>query len=203
MTLLIDNYDSFTFNLYQLIEKLGFRCKVVRNNEITLQKAKALKPKWLVISPGPGRPDEAGITMSLIREMGSRRIPVLGVCLGHQAIGQVFGGKIIHAPSPQHGKESIIQHDKRGLFSGLKGPLKVARYHSLIIEKRTLPNCLEITCETQDGLIMGVRHKTLPIEGLQFHPESIATPKGPTLVANFFQRTSQRTIQGKPNEPFC
>jgi anthranilate synthase component 2 len=187
MILLIDNYDSFTFNLFQMIEKLGYSCRVIRNDDMNVSDLAALKPSHIVISPGPGRPEDAGVTLDLIERLQGR-VPILGICLGHQAIGQVFGGKVIHAPTPNHGKQSSINHQQLGMFSGLSSPLIVARYHSLIIEKSSLPSCLEITSETSDGLIMGVRHRSLPIEGLQFHPESMATESGPELVKNFLER---------------
>ena len=186
MTLLIDNYDSFTFNVYQLIESLGETCKVVRNDEITIEGIRALAPDRLVISPGPGNPDEAGVTLEAITAFAGV-MPILGICLGHQAIGQAFGGKVVRARTPKHGKRSLVSHDKKGLFQGVRSPVAVARYHSLVVERESLPKCLKITCETEDGLIMGLRHKTLPIEGLQFHPESVATDCGRDLLARFLE----------------
>jgi len=187
MILLIDNYDSFTFNLFQLIEQLGHTCEVVRNDQMSVAQVEKLRPSHLVISPGPGRPEQAGVVLELIQRL-SGHIPILGICLGHQAIGHAFGAKIIHAPSPLHGKQSLITHDQRGLFYGVTNPLVVARYHSLIIERESLPSCLEISAQTSEGLIMGVRHRTLAIEGLQFHPESIATEYGAELMKNFFTK---------------
>jgi anthranilate synthase/aminodeoxychorismate synthase-like glutamine amidotransferase len=191
MILLIDNYDSFTYNLKQCIEALGRPCQVVRNDAITISEIAALTGlDAIVISPGPGRPFEAGISLETIRRFGGQ-IPILGVCLGHQAIGEAFGGNVIRAPRPKHGKISVIRHAGQGLFKGLKASLRVTRYHSLIIERSTLPSCLEITAETSDGLIMGVRHRGLPggapVEGVQFHPESIATEKGEEILENFLE----------------
>ncbi len=190
MILLIDNYDSFTFNLYQLIAHLGYGCKVVRNDELSVGELEGLKPSHVIVSPGPGRPDKAGVTVELIRHLQGR-IPILGICLGHQAIGQAFGGRVVHAPSPMHGQTSVITHQHGGLFSGMPSSLTVARYHSLVVDKESLPSCLMITSETADGIIMGLRHRTMAIEGLQFHPESIATPEGPRLVENFLKRVGQ------------
>jgi anthranilate synthase/aminodeoxychorismate synthase-like glutamine amidotransferase len=188
MILLIDNYDSFTFNLYQLIEQLGRHCKVVRNDQISIAEIEDLAPSQIVISPGPGRPDEAGITLDVIRAFQGR-LPILGVCLGHQAIGQVFGAKVVKATSPKHGKRSEIQHQERGVFAGLRSPLLATRYHSLIVEKASLPECLEITSEAEGGVIMGLRHRHFDIEGVQFHPESIATEFGAELMENFLRRS--------------
>jgi anthranilate synthase component II len=183
MILLIDNYDSFTYNLYQYICELGAECRVVRNDAIGLAGIRKLKPKAVVISPGPGTPDESGISLEVIAELG-KRVPVFGVCLGHQAIGQVFGGKVVRLRTPMHGKVSEIRHRGKGVFSGLKAPFLATRYHSLIVERRSLPKCLEITAETADGVIMGLRHRELPIEGVQFHPESVMTEEGKRLMAN-------------------
>jgi anthranilate synthase/aminodeoxychorismate synthase-like glutamine amidotransferase len=187
MILLIDNYDSFTFNLFQLIEKLGFSCRVIRNDEMSVSEIENLNPSHIVISPGPGRPEDAGITLELINKTNGR-IPILGICLGHQAIGQAFGAEVVRAPAPRHGKQSSIQHRRTGTFAGLQSPMIVARYHSLILDRKSLPSCFQITSETEDGLIMGIRHQQLPIEGLQFHPESMATEQGPLLVKNFIER---------------
>jgi len=189
MIVLIDNYDSFSYNLFQLIEKLGYRCRVIRNDELSVEEIILLKPSHIVLSPGPGRPESAGIMLNLITAVKGN-IPILGICLGHQAIGHVFGAQIIHAPVPHHGKQSSVCHNKLGLFSGLSSPLLVARYHSLVIDRKTLPTCLEITSETTEGLIMGVRHQSLPIQGLQFHPESMATEYGLELVKNFLERVA-------------
>lgn len=187
MILLIDNYDSFTYNLKQYIEELGSRCVVYRNDAISLAQISSLAPRRIVISPGPGNPDSAGITLDLIRTF-SDRIPILGVCLGHQAIGQAFGGRVIRAPRPKHGKISRVIHHGQGVFAGVPTPFNVARYHSLIVERSSLPDCLEISAESEDGLIMGLRHRTLNVQGVQFHPESIATENGRELLDNFLGR---------------
>ena len=187
MLLMIDNYDSFTYNLVQYFGELGEEVMVFRNDEITAGEVARLKPARIVISPGPCTPDEAGISVSLI-EHYSRQVPILGVCLGHQSIGQAFGGKIIHARQLMHGKTSPIFHSGTGVFRGLPNPFTATRYHSLVIERESLPECLEITAWTEDGEIMGVRHKTLPVEGLQFHPESILTQYGHQLLENFLSQ---------------
>ena len=184
MILLIDNYDSFTYNLVHYLGELGAACDVHRNDEITVAAALKMKPKAIVLSPGPCTPNEAGICLDLIRAAGAS-IPMLGVCLGHQSIGQVYGGKVIRAGLPMHGKLSSIRHDDRGLFKGLPGKLNVTRYHSLIVERSTLPPDLQVTAETSDGIIMGLQHKTHPVHGVQFHPESIASEHGHDLLANF------------------
>ncbi|GIW72752.1 MAG: glutamine amidotransferase [Planctomycetota bacterium] len=184
MVLLIDNYDSFVYNLWQAIVPMGFACEVVRNDAITLAQIEQLAPSHIVISPGPCTPNEAGISCEVIRRFAGR-IPILGVCLGHQCIGQVFGGRIVRAPVPVHGKTSPIHHDGRGLFAGLPDPFPAARYHSLVIEPASLPAVLERSAWTADGVIMGVRHRTLPVEGVQFHPESYLTELGPRLLAAF------------------
>lgn len=191
MLLMIDNYDSFTYNLVQYLGELGQDVQVYRNDEIDLAKVGELKPDHIVISPGPCTPNEAGISVPLIKEFAGK-IPLLGVCLGHQSIGQAFGGNIIHAKQLMHGKTSLIYHNDVGVFKGLPNPYTATRYHSLVIERETLPDCLEITAWTQDangefGEIMGVRHKTLPVEGVQFHPESILTEYGHELLNNFLK----------------
>lgn len=186
MLLMIDNYDSFTYNLVQYLGELGEDVQVYRNDEITLAKVAELKPDRIVISPGPCTPNEAGISVPLIHEFAGK-IPILGVCLGHQSIGQAFGGHIVHAKQLMHGKTSAIHHKNVGVFRGLPDPYTATRYHSLVIERETLPDCLEITAWTDDGEIMGVRHKTLPIEGVQFHPESILTEYGHELLNNFLK----------------
>ncbi|MBS4097219.1 MAG: aminodeoxychorismate/anthranilate synthase component II [Sulfuricella sp.] len=186
MLLMIDNYDSFTYNLVQYFGELGQDVRVFRNDEITVAQVVEFDPDHIVISPGPCTPNEAGISVPLIREFAGRK-PLLGVCLGHQSIGQAFGGKIIHAKQLMHGKTSMIQHKDVGVFAGLPNPFRATRYHSLVIERETLPDCLEITAWTDDGEIMGVRHKTLPVEGVQFHPESILTEHGHQMLANFLQ----------------
>ncbi|HXH01759.1 MAG TPA: aminodeoxychorismate/anthranilate synthase component II [Candidatus Competibacteraceae bacterium] len=192
MLLMIDNYDSFTYNLVQYLGELGAEVRVYRNDQIGLDQIEALKPSHIVISPGPCTPNEAGISMDVIRRFGGQ-IPILGVCLGHQSIGQVYGGRIVHAREIMHGKTSMIHHRDQGVFQGLPNPMQATRYHSLVIEKHSLPECLELTAwtETSNGEldeIMGVRHKTLPVEGVQFHPESILTPQGYDLLANFLRR---------------
>jgi anthranilate synthase component 2 len=186
MILLIDNYDSFVYNLYQALAGAGASCRVVRNDALSVEDVLALQPQAVVLSPGPGRPEQAGICLDLISAVQGR-FPLLGVCLGHQAIAQAFGGKIIRTQA-KHGKTSDILHQGQGLFAGLPSPMTVARYHSLVAERETLPDCFEITAESQDGLIMGLRHRDLPIEGVQFHPESIATQAGPALLNNFLKR---------------
>jgi len=184
MILLLDNYDSFTYNLYQYLGELGFVCKVVRNDQISISEIRELKPKMLLISPGPGNPDQSGISLTAVKELAGE-IPILGICLGHQIIGQVFGGRVVRAKKPIHGKISKIFHNNQGIYADLPNPFSGVRYHSLIVERESLPDCLEITSYTEDQVIMGVRHKTLPLEGIQFHPESILTAGGKTLLANF------------------
>ena len=191
MLLMIDNYDSFTYNLVQYFSELGVEVQVHRNDEITLAEIEALQPSHLVISPGPCTPNEAGISMAAIQHFAGK-LPILGVCLGHQSIGQAFGGHIVRAGQVMHGKVSKIHHLNTGVFQGLNNPYNATRYHSLVIDKNTLPECLEVTAWTEnpDGSleeIMGVRHKTLPIEGVQFHPESILTEHGHDLLANFLK----------------
>jgi len=182
--LLIDNYDSFTYNIYQHVASLGHPLRVVRNDCVTLDEIAAGGYAAVIISPGPGTPDEAGISKDLIARFAGR-LPILGVCLGHQAIGEVFGGRVVRAPAPVHGKTSAVSHSGDGLYRGLPQPFTAGRYHSLIIDRATLPGCLAVTATSDDGLIMGVRHKHLPVEGVQFHPESVLTPDGGRLLANF------------------
>ena len=184
MILVIDNYDSFTYNLVQYLGELGADLRVSRNDKITLDEIEARSPRKIVLSPGPCTPNEAGICLDLIRHFAGR-VPLLGVCLGHQAIGQAFGGEIVRAPYLMHGKVSEIQYDGRTLFKGLDNPFTATRYHSLIVKRETLPNCFEVSAHTSDGLIMGLRHKTMPVEGVQFHPESILTAEGKKLLKNF------------------
>ncbi|MGH2506456.1 MAG: anthranilate synthase component II [Ktedonobacteraceae bacterium] len=184
MLLLIDNYDSFTYNLYQYLAELGAQIEVRRNDQVTLAEIEALQPERIVVSPGPCTPNEAGLSCQIIEHFGPR-IPLLGVCLGHQAIGQVYGGHVIRAPEPMHGKTSLMHHDNQGVFQGLPEPFEANRYHSLIVERETCPAMLEITAETADGLIMGLRHRTYPVQGVQFHPESIMTLVGKDLLRNF------------------
>jgi anthranilate synthase component 2 len=189
MLVMIDNYDSFTYNLVQYLGELGQEVRVFRNDQVTVAELAALKPSGIVVSPGPCTPNEAGISMQVIRDFGGK-VPILGVCLGHQSIGQVFGGRIVHAREIMHGKTSMIYHKNTGVFRGLQNPFEATRYHSLVIEKNSVPDCLEVIAWTQTAAgeideIMGVRHKTLPIEGVQFHPESILTQHGHDLLRNF------------------
>lgn len=190
MILLLDNYDSFTYNLVHLFYALKTQLEVRRNREITVEAALELRPEAIVFSPGPGRPESAGIMLELIRRAAAEKIPMLGVCLGHQAIGQVFGGKVISARQIVHGKTSEITHDGRGLFAGIGGPFQAVRYHSLALERESLPPELEITATAADGEIMGVRHRHQLIEGIQYHPESIMTPVGKAQLANFLKMTT-------------
>ncbi|CAM4487029.1 aminodeoxychorismate/anthranilate synthase component II [Paenibacillus tarimensis] len=186
MILVIDNYDSFTYNLVQYLGELGEEIVVKRNDEIDLDGVAELMPDHLLISPGPCTPNEAGISLALI-ERFKGQIPIMGVCLGHQSIGQAFGGEVIRADNLMHGKTSEIHHDGKGVFAGVPSPFTATRYHSLIVKKETLPDCLEITAETAEGEIMGLRHKDYPVEGVQFHPESIITDHGMLLLRNFLQ----------------
>jgi len=186
MLLVIDNYDSFTYNLVQYFGELGADPQVKRNDAITPDEVEKMKPQKIVISPGPGRPDEAGISMELIRKFGGK-IPILGVCLGHQCMGEVYGGKVVRAGRLMHGKTSPIQHDGKGVFQGLPNPFEATRYHSLIVEKNSVPICLEVCAETAEGEIMGLRHREYPVHGVQFHPESILSKEGKDLLANFLK----------------
>ena len=181
---MIDNYDSFTYNLVQYFGELGADLKVVRNDAVTLAQIKKMRPERIVISPGPGRPETAGVSVPVIKELAGE-IPILGVCLGHQAIGFAYGGKIIAAKELMHGKTSLIRHDGKDLFKNIPNPFEATRYHSLVIDPRTCPKCLEVTARTKDQEIMGVRHKDLPLWGVQFHPESILTKAGKTILKNF------------------
>jgi len=187
MILMIDNYDSFTYNLVQYLGELGADVRVYRNDQITVAEIQRLAPAKIVISPGPCTPTEAGISCDVIREFAGR-VPLLGVCLGHQCIGEVFGGEIVRAPALFHGKTSMIYHDGKTIFRGLPRPFEATRYHSLVIRRETLPDCLELSAETDDGVIMGVRHRELLVEGVQFHPESILTREGKQLLANFLSQ---------------
>jgi len=186
--LVIDNYDSFTFNLVQYLGELGAECEVVRNDQRSVDEIEAHLPSRILLSPGPCTPDDAGICLEVIRRL-SGKVPILGVCLGHQSIGQAFGGKVVRAPRLMHGKTSEISHGNLGVFRGLPDPMTATRYHSLVVEPESLPDCLEVTAWTDDGMarptIMGLRHKTLPVEGVQFHPESILTPDGKRLLSNW------------------
>ncbi|MDP8266072.1 MAG: aminodeoxychorismate/anthranilate synthase component II [Candidatus Aceula meridiana] len=184
MILMIDNYDSFTYNLVQYLGELGAELKVIRNDKITIAQIKKMNPQCIVISPGPGRPEGAGISVDIIKEFAGK-IPILGVCLGHQAIGYAFGGEIVSAKRLMHGKTSMIYHNKKEIFKNLLNPFEATRYHSLVIDKKTFPTCLEITAKTKDKEIMGLRHRKFPIWGVQFHPESILTHEGKALLKNF------------------
>ena len=188
MILLLDNYDSFTWNLWQAIESLGFRCRVVRNDALDVAGIRRLRPRGIVLSPGPGTPDDAGVTLDVIREL-HREVPILGVCLGHQALGQAFGGRVVRAPRVMHGKLSAVTHDGRGVFRGVPNPVNVTRYHSLVVAEAGLPTDLEVTARTVDGVVMGLRHRRFPVEGVQFHPESVATDAGPRMIRNFLDAT--------------
>lgn len=191
MIVMIDNYDSFTYNLVQYIEELGAPVEVFRNDQVTPAEIEALQPDGIVISPGPGRPESAGITLEVLKRF-SGKIPILGVCLGHQAIGAVFGAEIVSAGRLMHGKTSIITHDGEALFRSIRKPFQAMRYHSLVISRESLPVCLTVTAESDDGEIMGIRHREHPTEGIQFHPESIMTPVGKRLLRNFLQQAERR-----------
>mgnify|MGYP001304148199 CR=1 FL=1 len=186
MILMIDNYDSFTYNLVQYLGQLGEEVIVRRNDEITLVEIEAMKPEAIFLSPGPCSPEQAGITVDVVRTF-HQRIPIMGVCLGHQAIGQAFGGRVVRAGRIMHGKTSPVLNDGRTIFAGLASPFPAGRYHSLIVERESLPDCLEVSAETEEGEIMGLRHKRWPVEGIQFHPESILTPGGKRIIRNFLK----------------
>ena len=186
MILVIDNYDSFTYNLVQYLGELGADLRVIRNDKMTVEEIEKLSPERIVISPGPGRPAGAGVTLDVIRTFAGR-VPLLGVCLGHQAIGEAFGGRVVRAPAPVHGKSSEVQHDGRTIFQGVANNFRAGRYHSLIVERESLPECLEASALSSDDLIMGLRHREMRIEGVQFHPESILTPSGKRLLQNFLE----------------
>jgi anthranilate synthase component II len=191
--LVIDNYDSFVYNLVQYLGELGAEPIVVRNDEHDLAGLDAIAPDLLLVSPGPGRPEDAGVSSAAIEHFGSAGIPVLGVCLGHQCIGQIYGGIVVSAPEIMHGKTSMIQHQSSGVFTGLENPFEATRYHSLVVDAASIPDVLEVTAQTADGVVMGLRHRTLPIEGVQFHPESILTTSGHHLLGNFLARAQART----------
>jgi anthranilate synthase component 2 len=186
MILVIDNYDSFTYNLVQVMGEMGAKMHIARNDQITVDEVKALQPTHIVISPGPGTPDDGGVSLDVIRTMGEST-PVLGVCLGHQCIAQAYGGKVTHAPRLMHGKTSMVYHRNGGLFTGVPSPFEATRYHSLIVEEDVLPESLQVTAFTDDGEVMAIRHKTNPVLGVQFHPESILTEFGPRIVRNFLE----------------
>jgi len=184
MLLLIDNYDSFTYNLYQYLCELGADVLVRRNDEVTIEEIERLQPERIVISPGPGDPDDAGVSVDVIRRFGPS-LPLLGVCLGHQCIGAAFGGRVVHADTLMHGKSSLVYHDGRGVLAGLPSPFEAIRYHSLVVDRPSLPGCLDVTAQTATGTIMGLKHRAYPIHGVQFHPESIMTVVGKDLLRNF------------------
>ena len=186
MLLMIDNYDSFTFNLVQYFGELGAEVKVFRNDELTVQRIEALSPSHVVISPGPCTPNEAGVTLAAIEQLAGR-VPILGVCLGHQAIGQAFGGKVVRAKQVMHGKVSRISHDGKGVFTKVENDFVATRYHSLVVERESLPECLEVSAQSEDGEIMGLRHRRLPVEGVQFHPEALLTEHGHKMLENFMK----------------
>ena len=186
MLLILDNYDSFTYNVFQLLSELGAEVEVIRNDQTTVEDIRAKKYDAIVLSPGPGIPSDAGITEQVIRELGGE-VPILGICLGHQAIGEVFGGKVVRAGEIVHGKTSPLRHNGKGLYEGIPQNVPIGRYHSLVIDRATLPDCLEVASDLADGTIMGVRHKAKNIEGIQFHPESILTPDGKKLMENFLK----------------
>ena len=190
MYLLIDNYDSFTYNLFHFLGELGAEVEVRRNDRITPEEALDLHPRGIVLSPGPCDPDRAGICLALIAKAAGK-VPLLGVCLGHQSLGQAFGGKVVRGPAPMHGKLSTMLHKGSGVFEGLPSPLTATRYHSLVVERDSLPDCLEVTAETEDGIVMGLQHKELPVHGVQFHPESIASEHGHALLGNFLRLSGQ------------
>jgi anthranilate synthase/aminodeoxychorismate synthase-like glutamine amidotransferase len=190
MLLVIDNYDSFTYNLVQYFGELGANPVVKRNDAVTVEEVEKMRPERIVISPGPGSPKDAGISMEVIRRMGAK-IPLLGVCLGHQCIGEIYGGKVVRAGRLMHGKTSPIRHDAKGVFRGLPNPFEATRYHSLIVEKSSVPDCLEISADTSEGEIMGLRHREHPVHGVQFHPESILSKEGKDLLANFLRITGK------------
>jgi len=195
MLLMIDNYDSFTYNLVQYFGELGASVKVLRNDEVGVAEIERLDPECIVISPGPCSPSEAGVSLEAITHFAGKK-PILGVCLGHQAIGQAFGGKVVHAQTLMHGKTSPIEHAGLGVFSGLPNPFTATRYHSLAVERSSLPDCLEITAWTADGEIMGLRHRTLAVEGVQFHPESILTEHGHAMLRNFLGAPERTPVRG-------
>lgn len=195
MILIIDNYDSFTYNLFHYVGQLGCDCLVKRNDEITLGEVEDLQPEAIIISPGPGNPEQAGMTVPVIRKF-YKTIPILGVCLGHQALCYAFGSEITRARSLMHGKTSLIRHDGRTIFKGLSNPFVAGRYHSLVVKRESVPPCLEISAETEDGEIMAVRHRDYPVEGVQFHPESVLTPQGKRIIRNFLNLVEDKRQKG-------
>ena len=197
MVLMIDNYDSFTFNLVQYLGELGAQVRVFRNDELSVEQVEALAPSSVVISPGPGAPDQAGISLALISRLAGK-VPILGVCLGHQAIGQAFGGKVVRAKSVMHGKVSRIAHDASGVFAGIPNRFVATRYHSLVVDRQSLPDCLVISAQSEDGEIMGLRHRTLRVEGVQFHPEALLTEHGHKMLQNFIDGYKPVKAGGRP-----
>jgi len=191
MILMIDNYDSFTFNIVQYLEQMGEKVEVYRNDKITIDEIKHLKPRAIFLSPGPCSPREAGITVDVIREF-YEKIPIMGICLGHQSIGYAFGAEVSRAKRIMHGKISPVKHDGKTIFAGLPNPFPAGRYHSLLVHPETLPGCLEISAQTDEGEIMGLRHRDYPVEGIQFHPESVLTPQGKRIIRNFLKYTKQK-----------
>ena len=187
--LILDNYDSFTYNLAQYLQELGSEVVVYRNDEIDVKQVRRMRPSHLVISPGPGRPEDAGVSCDLVSELAGE-VAILGVCLGHQVIGQVMGGDVIRGPEPVHGKTSFVYHDSRTIYAGLPAPLEATRYHSLVIDAESVPPCLEVSGTTDDGLVMSVRHREVPVEGVQFHPESILTSSGKEMLGNFLRMSA-------------
>lgn len=203
MIVIIDNHDSFTYNLVHYLEQIAGEVRVYQNDEITAQAVKELRPELIVLSPGPGRPAENGATRDILANLGGD-IPILGVCLGHQAIVEFFGGRVVKGRQPMHGKTAAMSHDRRGLFEGVESPTRITRYHSLVAERANMPACLEISGETEDGAIMGVRHRTLPVAGIQFHPESIMTKEGYKMLENYYRQAKSwnaRKGEGEANGP--
>ena len=200
MILIIDNYDSFTYNLVHLVGRHTDDLRVVRNDQVTEDEIAAMAPEGILLSPGPGRPAEAGIMESVIHRFGETT-PILGVCLGHQAIGEVFGGRVTHAPTLMHGKTSPIYHDGNGVFAGVERGFTATRYHSLVIARDTVPDTLEVSAQTQDGVVMGLRHRKWPIEGIQFHPESVLTTEGPKLIANWLEGVERFALNVERSSP--
>ena len=194
MILMIDNYDSFTFNIVQYLGQMGENVQVYRNDKITVEEIKTLKPQAIFLSPGPCSPKEAGITVDVIREF-HKTVPIMGICLGHQAIGYAFGGEVVRAERIMHGKTSLITNDGKTIFQGLPNPFSAGRYHSLLVRRETLPACLEISAETAEGEIMGLRHRDFPVEGIQFHPESVLTPQGKRIIKNFLKYAGRKEHQ--------
>lgn len=199
MIVIIDHHDSFTYNLVHYLEQIAGEVRVFQNDEISAEDVKALCPDLIVLSPGPGRPSEHGATREVLVNL-RESIPILGVCLGHQAIVEYFGGRVVKGQQPMHGKTTLMTHDRRGLFRAVESPTRITRYHSLVAEKASLPVCLEVSCETEDGVIMGVRHQTLPVAGIQFHPESIMTTRGYKMLENFYQQARLWNKQKREGE---